>query len=60
MGMQLTETLHGILPIAPTEDFHKDDNTNAINVQNNKNVVGFHETYEIYDAAFNLVFNTAY
>lgn len=38
MGLQLTETLHGILPIAPTEDFHKE------NIQNlNKNLVGFGE-----------------
>lgn len=43
--MQLTETLHGILPIAPTDDFRKDDNnatTNAtISLQNSKNSVGF-------------------
>lgn len=40
--MQLTETLNGILPIAPTEDFHQDEHhTNAINLQNPKNMVGF-------------------
>ncbi|KAI9584251.1 hypothetical protein GQX74_006146 [Glossina fuscipes] len=44
MGLQLTETLHGILPIAPTEDFHKE------NIQNlNKNLVGFGEL----DSEFN-------
>lgn len=43
MGMQLTETLHGILPIAPTDDFRKDDSQAAITLQNNKNAVGFHK-----------------
>lgn len=41
MGMQLTETLNGILPIEPTDDFHTDEHTNAIHVQNSKTSVGF-------------------
>lgn len=43
MGMQLTETLHGILPIAPTEDFHKDDNTTSINLQNKQNAFNYED-----------------
>ncbi|KAM7362236.1 PGC-1 family member spargel [Cochliomyia hominivorax] len=44
MGMQLTETLNGILPIAPTEDFHNDDHhTNAINLQNTKNSFNYED-----------------
>ncbi|XP_037814735.1 myb-like protein O [Lucilia sericata] len=43
MGMQLTETLNGILPIAPTEDFHKDEHTNAINIQTNKNAFNYED-----------------
>lgn len=42
MGMQLTETLHGILPIAPTDDFDKEENAaTALSLQSNKNAVGF-------------------
>uniref|UniRef100_A0A1A9ZY27 RRM domain-containing protein n=1 Tax=Glossina pallidipes TaxID=7398 RepID=A0A1A9ZY27_GLOPL len=41
MGLQLTETLHGILPIAPTEDFHKE------NIQNlNKNLFNYQDFAE--------------
>ncbi|XP_046805456.1 probable GPI-anchored adhesin-like protein PGA55 [Lucilia cuprina] len=43
MGMQLTETLNGILPIAPTDDFHKDEHTNAINIQTNKNAFNYED-----------------
>ncbi|XP_013116660.1 uncharacterized protein LOC106094035 [Stomoxys calcitrans] len=44
MGMQLTETLHGILPIAPTDDFCKDDAAStAITLQHSKNVFNYED-----------------
>ncbi|XP_073816253.1 PGC-1 family member spargel [Musca autumnalis] len=43
MGMQLTETLHGILPIAPTDDFGKEDNANALTLQSNKNAFNYED-----------------
>uniref|UniRef100_A0A1A9WTS5 RRM domain-containing protein n=1 Tax=Glossina brevipalpis TaxID=37001 RepID=A0A1A9WTS5_9MUSC len=46
MGLQLTETLHGILPIAPTEDFHKESNS-SLNIQNlNKNLFNYQDFAE--------------
>lgn len=47
MGMQLTETLNGILPIAATDDFHKDEHTNTIHLQNKTNAVGCYLSNEI-------------
>ncbi|XP_075147498.1 PGC-1 family member spargel, partial [Haematobia irritans] len=41
MGMQLTETLHGILPIAPTDDFRKEDGATAL--QSSKNMFSCEE-----------------
>ncbi|XP_065371977.1 uncharacterized protein srl [Calliphora vicina] len=43
MGMQLTETLNGILPISATDDFHKDEHTNAINIQSSKNAFNYED-----------------
>ncbi|XP_061395092.1 uncharacterized protein LOC133330703 [Musca vetustissima] len=44
MGMQLTETLHGILPIAPTDDFGKEENVNALGLQSgNKNAFSYED-----------------
>lgn len=39
MGMQLTETLHGILPIAPSEDFRNENG--GADIEIHKNAVGF-------------------